>query len=128
MSSANQIVAEIFNTALKAEELGLNAEILSSELTGEAKEVGRWLAIKTRDALSVRRDEKICLISGGETTVTVKGDGLGGRNMELALAFAMAIEGIDGITLLSAGTDGTDGPTDAAGAIVDEKTYRIHRP
>jgi len=51
----------------KAEELGLNTEILSSELTGEAREVGRWLAIKTRDALSVRRDEKICLISGGET-------------------------------------------------------------
>ena len=106
----------------KAEELGLNTEILSSELTGEAREVGRWLAIKTRDALSVRRDEKICLISGGETTVTVKGAGAGGRNMELALAFAMGIEGIEGVTLLSAGTDGTDGPTDAAGAIIDGQT------
>jgi len=66
----------------------------------------------------------MCLISGGETTVTVKGAGLGGRNMELALAFAMEIEGKEGITLLSAGTDGTDGPTDAAGAIVNGKTVK----
>jgi glycerate-2-kinase len=63
-----------------------------------------------------------CLLSGGETTVTVKGDGKGGRNQELALAFALLIEGLDGVSLLSAGTDGTDGPTDAAGAIVDEST------
>jgi glycerate 2-kinase len=62
------------------------------------------------------------LISGGETTVTVKGKGFGGRNMELALSFAMEIKGIEGIMLLSAGTDGTDGPTDAAGAIVDGNT------
>lgn len=106
----------------KAESFGLQTEVISSKITGEAREVGRWLAIKTRDALSVRRDEKICLISGGETTVTVKGNGLGGRNMELALSFAIEIDGIDGITLLSAGTDGTDGPTDAAGAIVDGQT------
>jgi len=106
----------------KAESFGLQTEVISSKITGEAREVGRWLTIKTRDALSVRRDEKICLISGGETTVTVKGNGLGGRNMELALSFAIEIDGIDGITLLSAGTDGTDGPTDAAGAIVDGQT------
>ncbi len=62
------------------------------------------------------------MISGGETTVTVRGNGKGGRNTELALSFAREIEGVDGITLLSAGTDGTDGPTDAAGAIVDGKT------
>jgi glycerate-2-kinase len=62
------------------------------------------------------------LISGGETTVIVKGSGKGGRNTELALSFAMEIEGVDGITFLSAGTDGTDGPTDAAGAIVDGQT------
>jgi glycerate-2-kinase len=63
-----------------------------------------------------------CLISGGETTVTVKGPGRGGRNTELALAFAMQVEGTAGIAFLSAGTDGTDGPTDAAGAIVDGQT------
>jgi glycerate-2-kinase len=62
------------------------------------------------------------LLSGGETTVTVRGSGLGGRNTELALAFALEIQGEAGVTLLSAGTDGTDGPTDAAGAIVDGHT------
>ncbi len=64
----------------------------------------------------------ICLVSGGETTVTVRGNGLGGRNMEFAVSFAMEVEGLKGITLLSAGTDGTDGPTDAAGGIVDGET------
>lgn len=109
----------------KAEELGFNVEIISSELSGEAKDVGKWLAQKSVK-IKGSKDQKIknstCLISGGETTVTVKGNGLGGRNMELALSFAIEIEGIDGITFLSAGTDGTDGPTDAAGAIVDGKT------
>lgn len=105
-----------------AEELGLHAEIISSELRGEARDAGRWLAdiAKAQKAQGFKRAR--CLISGGETTVTVKGNGLGGRNMELALAFATEIEGIDGITLLSAGTDGTDGPTDAAGAIVNGQT------
>ena len=109
----------------KAGEMGFHAEILSSELTGEAREVGRWLARKAKE-IQGSESQGIkgsrCLISGGETTVTVKGTGIGGRNIELALAFAMEIEGIEGITLLSAGTDGTDGPTDAAGAIVDGQT------
>lgn len=104
----------------KAEELGLYSEIISSELAGEARDAGRWLAEKARK----RGSNNACLISGGETTVTVKGNGIGGRNMELALSFAVEIEGIDDITLLSAGTDGTDGPTDAAGAIVDGDTVR----
>ncbi len=101
----------------KALEAGLQTEIESSEITGEARTVGKWLAKKAKAVKGSR-----CLISGGETTVTVKGGGIGGRNMELALAFAIASEGTDGITLLSAGTDGTDGPTDAAGAIVDGQT------
>lgn len=109
----------------KADSLELDAEIFSSEITGEAKEVAKELAQK---AISIKSSKvqkfksSVCLISGGETTVIVKGNGLGGRNMELALAFAFEIEGIEGITLLSAGTDGTDGPTDAAGAIVDGQT------
>ncbi|MFH0814224.1 MAG: MOFRL family protein [Pseudomonadota bacterium] len=109
----------------QAETLGLHAEIISSDLSGEAREVGRWLARKAIELKSSRVQackKPICLISGGETTVTVKGSGLGGRNMELALSFALAIRDIPGITLLSAGTDGTDGPTDAAGAIVDGET------
>jgi hydroxypyruvate reductase/glycerate 2-kinase len=114
----------------KAEEIGFEAEIISSELQGEAREVGKWLAEKAKDIkVSMEQGGKAsrCIISGGETTVTVKGKGLGGRNMELALSFALEIEGIDGITFLSAGTDGTDGPTDAAGAIVDGKTVETAR-
>jgi glycerate 2-kinase len=109
---------------MKCAVLGVDCSVVATGLKGEAAEVGRRLA---REAMSVR-DEKLrrrqqpaptCLISGGETTVTVKGDGVGGRNMELALAFALAVQGVPGITLLSAGTDGTDGPTDAAGAFAD---------
>lgn len=112
--------------AKKAMELGFDTTILTSELQGEASEVAKWLALK---AIEIRGQgsgvkKRICLISGGETTVTVKGNGLGGRNMEFALAFALEIAGTDGITLLSAGTDGTDGPTDAAGAIVNGQTIK----
>jgi len=109
--------------ARAARELGFTVEILSAELSGEAREVGRQLARQTLAAASSKsRNAGLCLLSGGETTVTVRGQGKGGRNMELALAFAIEIEGQPDITLLSAGTDGTDGPTDAAGAIVDGKT------
>jgi len=114
------------NTAKdKAQELGFHTEILSANISGEARKAGKWLAekaLETRKALGVKSKKKICLISGGETTVTVKGKGKGGRNTELALSFAKEIEDTDGITFLSAGTDGTDGPTDAAGAVVDGST------
>lgn len=106
--------------------------ILSCEISGEAREAGRWLAEKAMAVKAERqggtgggqqqRKKPVCLISGGETTVTVKGNGKGGRNTELAMSFAMAVRGEEGMTLLSAGTDGTDGPTDAAGAIVDGNT------
>ena len=112
----------------KAEEMGFHAEIRSTALSGEARNVGKRLA---REAMEIRKarttGRPVCLISGGETTVTVHGNGRGGRNMELALAFAIEIEGIDGIALLSSGTDGTDGPTDAAGAIVDGQTTQKAR-
>jgi hydroxypyruvate reductase/glycerate 2-kinase len=116
--------------AMKAEELDFETTILSTDLEGEARGVARWLANKAMDAqksLEGKEAKKICLISGGETTVTVRGHGKGGRNTELALAFALEIEGIQGITLLSAGTDGTDGPTDAAGAIVNGETIQKAR-
>jgi glycerate 2-kinase len=108
----------------KAHELGCEPVVLTTELQGEAREAARWLyrqVLESQSCLASGR-KKICLIAGGETTVTVRGKGLGGRNTEMALAFAMAIEGTSGITFLSAGTDGTDGPTDAAGAIVDGQT------
>ncbi len=113
----------------RAEELGLLSNIISDNIRGEARQIGKWLAEKV---ISEKRDvdvhqKPLCLISGGETTVTVRGMGLGGRNMELALAFAMEIDGTQGITFLSAGTDGTDGPTEAAGAIVDGETVRRAR-
>ena len=109
----------------KAQLMMCPPEIISSDIAGEAKDVGKKLAekaIQIRTLKAQRHKGTKCLISGGETTVTVKGSGKGGRNTELALSFAGEIEGVDGITLLSAGTDGTDGPTDAAGAIVDGKT------
>lgn len=107
----------------KAGELGFRSEILSTEVRGEARDAGKLLAYA---ALEKKKEktfpEPLCLIAGGETIVTVRGEGKGGRNMEFALAFASEIKERDGIVLLSAGTDGTDGPTDAAGAIVDGTT------
>lgn len=106
---------------VKAGDLGYEVSLLAHDLQGEARVVGARLAV---EALKARGNagRKRCLIAGGETTVKVRGSGRGGRNMELALAFAREIRGHTGITLLSAGTDGTDGPTDAAGAIVNGET------
>lgn len=99
--------------------LGYSAEILTDSLSGEAREAAKWLY---KEAMKRGEIKKTCFVSGGETTVVVKGSGLGGRNLEFALVFAMEVAGIEGVSLLSAGTDGTDGPTDAAGAIVDGET------
>lgn len=104
----------------QARQIGYSAKTLTSELQGEAREAARMLAhsaIAAQAGLSP--DERVCLLFGGETTVTVKGAGKGGRNQELALAFALEIDGRAGISLLSAGSDGSDGPNDAAGAMVD---------
>jgi len=109
----------------KAFERGFVAVAPANNIQGEARVIaGRFAAaaISTHKRLQVPGRQSMCFIYGGETTVTVKGDGAGGRNTELALAFAREISGIDGITFLSGGTDGTDGPTDAAGAIVDGDT------
>ena len=109
----------IKNQAIK---LGFNAQIISTEIHGEAREVAKSLATRALKVKKTSDNLPVCLISGGETTVTVKGSGMGGRNTELALAFALEIAGTKGITLLSAGSDGTDGITDAAGAIVNADT------
>ena len=106
-----------------AELLGYKTTVISTELSGEASIVARNLARKALEfKQALAPGDKACLIAGGETTVTVGGDGKGGRNTELALVFGMEIKGLSGITFLSAGTDGTDGPTDAAGAFVDGQT------
>jgi glycerate 2-kinase len=101
--------------ASQAKKLGYSPMILSSTMQGETREVARVHAEILREATSSR--SSMCFLSGGETTVTVKGQGKGGRNQEFALAAAIAIDGLKDILILSAGTDGTDGPTDAAGAM-----------
>jgi glycerate-2-kinase len=104
--------------------LGLKPVILTTTLHGEAREVGHVLSSIAYEMSHHMKtnNKKVCIISSGETTVTVKGNGKGGRSQELALAFAMDIHDKKGISMLSAGTDGADGPTDAAGAIVDNTT------
>jgi glycerate-2-kinase len=113
---------------IKAQQLCYRSRIVSATLQGEARSVARDLAELAKAELQqMQVDERRCLLSGGETTVTVSGKGLGGRNQELALAFAIEVAGITGVSLMSAGTDGTDGPNDAAGASVDGATIsRAH--
>jgi glycerate-2-kinase len=107
----------------KSRQLGFAAQVGSAELQGEARDAALFLAHAARmTQAGLQAGERRCLLFGGETTVTVRGMGKGGRNQELALAFALEIAGQDGISLLSAGTDGGDGPTDAAGALVDGGT------
>ena len=104
--------------------LGYHTLVLSTTIAGETREVaGVHAAIGAEVARSGQPvAAPACVISGGETTVTLRGDGKGGRNQEFALAAALALEGAGGITVMSAGTDGTDGPTDAAGAVADGTT------
>ncbi|MFN2138369.1 MAG: glycerate kinase [Candidatus Promineifilaceae bacterium] len=99
--------------ATAAEKIGFVTRILTVHLEGEAREVGRVASAIAKDAPSGS-----CLILGGESTVTIQGDGLGGRNLETALAASIALEGWPFTALASLATDGEDGPTDAAGAVV----------
>jgi glycerate 2-kinase len=95
-------------------------------LVGEARGIGFQLADRARE-MAGQHTTKWALIAGGETTVTLQGDGLGGRNQELALAAALRLEGVAGVSFASLATDGTDGPTDAAGALVDGDTAALAR-
>ena len=105
----------------QAQREGFSAEILTNELQGEACEVGRGLAERLR-AGSSQIQRPFCWIAGGETTVTIRGDGKGGRNQELALAAVPELHGVENVLLISLATDGEDGPTDAAGAVVTGET------
>ncbi|HEY7536239.1 MAG TPA: glycerate kinase [Thermodesulfobacteriota bacterium] len=107
----------------KARELGYNTVLLSSQIQGESREVAKVIAAIALDIerFDIPVTKPACLIFGGETTVTVTGDGKGGRNTETSLAFSMEIMGHQ-IVGLFCGTDGIDGPTDAAGAISDGTT------
>ena len=108
----------------EASSLGLNTLILSSSIVGDTREAARFHAAIAKEVISTGNPipRPACIISGGETTVTVKGHGLGGRNQEFALAGALEISGLEKVVLLSGGTDGTDGPTDASGALADHTT------
>ncbi len=108
----------------KAEELEYNSLILSTFVEGETKEVARVHAAVAKEILQTGNPvpRPACVISGGETTVTIRGKGLGGRNQEFVLAAAIDIDGLKNVVVLSGGTDGTDGPTDAAGAIANGMT------
>lgn len=110
--------------ATEAGRLGYTCFILSSLIEGDTSEAARFHTALAREI--VRSGHPVprpaCLISGGETTVVVRGAGKGGRNQEFALAAALWLDGLEDVCLLCGGTDGTDGPTDAAGAVVDGET------
>lgn len=118
------------NAAIQdARDSGWNVLDLGSRLEGEAREIGRALSSLAR---SIALDQRplaapACILIGGESTVTVHGQGKGGRNQELALGAALALDGLENVLVASLGTDGTDGPTDAAGALADGITVNRAR-
>nr|WP_281261527.1 glycerate kinase [Chitinophaga niastensis] len=119
LTGTNLIALEA--AAQKARALGYHPQLISSTTTGDAHTVA---AAYIQQALSYAGPLPACLLMGGETTVQVTGNGLGGRNQHLALAAGIALADHPQLTFLSGGTDGTDGPTDAAGAIVDAHTMK----
>jgi len=127
--SSNRLALEA--AARRATALGLASEIVSEPLCGEAATAGASVVATLRNYSQASRPQsptRCCVIWGGETTVTLGADpGLGGRCQELALAVAQALAGSGDVSLLAAGTDGRDGPTDAAGAIVDGGTWAAIR-
>ncbi len=110
--------------AARARELGFTPHVLTRALEGEARDVaGRFVEL----ARAIRAGRgpvraPACVIAGGETTVTIRGRGKGGRCQEFALTAALAMDGLDDVVTLAAGTDGSDGPTEAAGAVVDPES------
>lgn len=113
----------------RAEALGLASTILTTELNGDTAARAEELSSFLKQVRAGKRPYRLphCFLLGGETTVRVRGKGLGGRNQEFALVCALELRGLPGIHLLSAGSDGSDGPTDAAGAFADGETVaRAH--
>lgn len=107
----------------KAEQLGFDSKIVNDKMVGEARSAGIEITYHLKNFLNI--DKPTCFLFGGETTVTVKGNGLGGRNQELVLSALIEMKDIDRKYLLaSVGTDGRDGPTDAAGAFINEQSWK----
>ncbi len=107
----------------KCEELGYEPIVLTSSLCCEAREAGSFLSSIAQQYNQSKKS--LAFIAGGETVVHIKGNGLGGRNQELALASAVGIANLQDVAIFSIGSDGTDGPTDAAGGYVDTNTQRV---
>ena len=107
----------------RAQALGFSVKTVTTKMQGEAREVGERFGLRIKNLQERRTLEKpACLLMGGETTVTIQGQGLGGRNQELALAAAIALSDTRQVAVMSFATDGVDGPTDAAGAIISGDT------
>jgi hydroxypyruvate reductase len=123
----NRLVVDA--AAARARALGYAPHVLTRSLEGEAREVAGRLVDLARQIRDGRGPvaAPACVIAGGETTVTVRGRGLGGRCQEFALAAAIALDGVEGVVALAAGTDGTDGPTDAAGGVADGRSAQRAR-
>lgn len=123
--ASNAVAAEA--ACIAARNWGFQAEILTSYLEGEARELGRVAASIARERV-LRGDGKPALmIAGGETTVTLRGHGLGGRNQELALGAVEGLAGLDAACIVALASDGGDGPTDAAGAVVTGQSWQRAR-
>jgi len=131
--SQNVVIANNLSAAEAALEQawkdGFNTLLLSTTLQGEARQVGRYLAAVTRQVAEYGQPipRPACLVAGGETTVTLRGNGLGGRNQEVALGAVAGLDGLEGTLLVTLATDGGDGPTDAAGAVVTSETLQRAR-
>jgi len=123
----NVIVGDIRTAAQAAQQRafaeGFDSEILDLLIQGEARDVGLRMAGRLKEERR-KRDKPFCLVAGGETTVTLQGNGKGGRNQELALAAVDELSGVENVLFISLATDGDDGPTEAAGAVVDGATHQ----
>lgn len=120
--ASNELAAEA--AIARARELGFNTLLLSTFVEGEAREIAKLFAAVAREVVAYGRPipRPACVLAGGETTVTVRGKGKGGRNQEMALSAAIKIAGLEDVMIVASATDGTDGPTDATGAIADGST------
>lgn len=120
---ASNDLAALAGTA-KAQERGFATLLLSTFVEGEAREVAKVFAGMAREMALYGRplQRPACLVAGGETTVTIRGNGKGGRNQEMALSAALKLAGLEDVMIVFSATDGSDGPTDATGAIADGTT------
>lgn len=108
----------------KAESYGYESHVVTDRLDGDVADAAHYIIETVKRVKSEKINQKICLLFSGEPTVKVKGEGLGGRNQHLAMLAAKSLKDLPGITILSGGTDGSDGPTDAAGAVADSFTSK----